>query len=188
MPHPSPDPAPDAGHRRAGRAVAPSLRFYDGAAITRESSIGWLMKQAVAALVRELTDRMTAIGVTGAQWPLLLAIAHGRQPTAADVARTLTMDAGAMTRMIDRLCEKGLVERSRCTEDRRATRLSLTDAGRLAVGPINDVLADTLNDALRGFDADEYEMLVGMLRRLLANCQDMPPYRVAAVETATSGD
>jgi DNA-binding MarR family transcriptional regulator len=86
------------------------------------------------------------------------------------------MNAGAMTRMLDRLAEKGLIERSRCPDDRRATRIALTPSGKLAVDPINEVLADTLNDALRGFDRDEYATLVGLLKRVLANTRTMPIY------------
>jgi len=167
------------GGESAAPADAP-LRFYEGATISREESVGWLMKQAVAALGKGLHDRMTTIGVTSAQWPLLLVIAHGSHQTAADLARTLSMNAGAMTRMLDRLAEKGLIERNRCPDDRRATRIALTPSGKLAVSPINDVLADTLNDALRGFDRDEYTTLIGLLKRLLANTRTMPAYRAPA--------
>ncbi len=183
-------PARAPGSRSAAEAArtdgAPAIRFYEGESIARERSVAWLMKQAVAGIGRTLNERMALIGVTDAQWPLLLVIGHGQQPTATEVARALAMDAGALTRMIDRLCDKGLVARGRCPADRRATRLSLTDSGRLAVGPINDVLADTLNDALRGFSPDEYAILVRLLRRLMANAQDMPPYRLD--EPLTSGD
>lgn len=171
--------------------------FYSGATLSRADSIGWLMKQAIAGLTRELQERMTTLDVTPAQWPVLLIMsqagaqdraASGQtgpgkvapdpsvpcEPTAIDLARQLSMDAGAMTRMLDRMSEKGLVERHRCPLDRRATRLALTDSGRETVRPIADVLAATLNQMLRGFSREEFELLLALLKRLNANCQSFP--------------
>ena len=92
------------------------------------------------------------------------------------------MNAGAMTRMIDRLVEKGLIERSRCPHDRRATRLSLTEAGHEALEPISAVLADTLNDLLNGFSRDEFDTLLALLRRVRANAQALPTCRAGTAD------
>ena len=130
---------------------------------------------------------MASLEVTAAQWPVLLVMNQGTdaEPTAVELARQLSMDAGAMTRMIDRMSEKGLIERSRCPQDRRATRLALTDSGREAVGPIAETLATTLNDLLQGFSREEFDTLVAMLKRLDANAQAFPSSRAVAVDVAS---
>ncbi|MGE0802491.1 MAG: MarR family winged helix-turn-helix transcriptional regulator [Lautropia sp.] len=160
----------------AGDAAAAGdvIRFYRGDTWSRENSIGWLMKQAITCISRELHDRMAAVGVTAAQWPLLLLLESTPGATAAELARALSMDAGAMTRMLDRLIDKGLIDRTRCDADRRATRLSLTAEGHRAACPLHQVLADTLNDTLRGFSRDEFQTLQQLLRRLLANAKALP--------------
>ena len=159
-----------------------AIAFYNGPMLKREASIGWLMKKILQNLTRELHERMAALGVTPAQWPLLLAMKQGNEPTAIELARELSMNAGAMTRMIDRLVEKGLIERSRCPHDRRATRLSLTEAGHEALEPISAVLAETLNDLLRGFSPDEFETLLTLLRRVQANAQALPACRAGTAD------
>lgn len=200
------------------------IPFYTGATLCRANSIGWLMKQAIAGLTRELQERMTTLDVTPAQWPVLLimsqaasasagtSVATGKaesdgkaptptasgpafleqplpgEPTAIDLARQLSMDAGAMTRMLDRMSEKGLIERNRCALDRRATRLALTDSGRETVRPIAEVLASTLNAMLRGFSREEFETLLALLKRLDANCQSFPSSAAGTADAdASSG-
>lgn len=149
--------------------------FYTAATLNRDTSVGWLLKQGGASFGRVLDQRMSALGVTSAQWPSLLLIDRLPEATSSGLARTLSMNPGAMTRMLDRLIEKGLVERQPCPRDRRAARLLLTDSGREAVGPIADVLATCLNDAVRGFSAEEFATLISLLQRLNANVQALSP-------------
>jgi DNA-binding MarR family transcriptional regulator len=57
----------------------------------------------------------------------------------------------------------------RSAEDRRVVELRLTRAGRSLAARIPAVLADTLNDVLRGFTHEEVERLKDMLRRIAAS-------------------
>ena len=176
-------PAPTSAEESAAPAPQP---FYRGPTLNRAESVGWLMKHAVAGMHRELQDRMARFDVTSAQWPILMLVSQLGEPSAIEVARQLSMDAGAMTRMLDRMTEKGLIERKRCPNDRRAIRLALTDGGRQAVGPIAGVLADTLNDMLRGFSRDEFDSLLALLKRLDENCQSFPPYPAGTTDAHDS--
>lgn len=67
--------------------------------------------------------------LTAMQWQPLYMIAIGRANTAADLARQMQVDTGAVTRMLDRLQAKALVRRERSTADRRIVYLELTDTG-----------------------------------------------------------
>ena len=57
------------------------------------------------------------------QFAVLKHLAEGSARTAADLCRFLQYDTGAMTRILDRLEQKGLVRRERSREDRRAVVL-----------------------------------------------------------------
>ena len=174
---PTQAPAPASAQAQA-QAHTAATTFYTSESLRHDPSVGWLLKQSFQGLTRELHERMEALGVTPAQWPLLLFfMKQNCEPTAIEMARVLSMNAGAMTRMIDRLVEKGLLMRSRCPTDRRATRLSLTPAGHEALAPISAVLAETLNDLLRGFSRDEFQTLLALLHRLHANAQSLPTWR-----------
>ena len=63
------------------------------------------------------------------------------QPNLSPIA-DMDIDAGAMTRLIDRLAAKGLVERLRSSIDRRVVTLTLTPAGEAVAAHIPQVLAE----------------------------------------------
>ena len=91
----------------------------------------------------------------------------GRASTAAELARQCELDAGSMTRLLDRLEAKQLCRRVRTSEDRRVVNLELTDAGRAAAQEIPAILSKVQNQHLAGFSVEEWQVLKGYLRRIL---------------------
>ena len=79
--------------------------------------------------------------------------------------------AGAMTRMLDRLEAKGLIRRTRCSEDRRLMKLELTEEGRAAYPRMREISMSVANRFLRGFSKTEARQLEGFLNRMLDNAQ-----------------
>ena len=146
-----------------------SRAFYAGASYVPGDSVGYLMNQVVLAMRRRIDQRMAALGLTAAQWYPLWRIRLDGSVSARELAQASGIDAGAMTRLVDRLVAKGLVERVRCNADRRAVRLSLTDAGRAVTAKVPAELAAVNNDFLRGFDMAEWQQLRSLLQRMLAN-------------------
>jgi DNA-binding MarR family transcriptional regulator len=148
------------------RTAAP--QHYSAIGWCSDESIGFLMKQALASLKAEADERMSEHGLTDAQWQPLFSISQSQVGTASDVARRLNCDTGALTRMLDRLEEKGLIARTRSHEDRRVVHLKLTPDGERVVAFVPQVLADVMNRRLRDFDRGEVEQLKNMLRRVVA--------------------
>jgi DNA-binding MarR family transcriptional regulator len=112
---------------------------------------------------------MSEHGLTDAQWKPLWMLKTGRATTAIELAREIDVDAGAVTRMVDRLEAKGLVERVRSESDRRVVHLRLTAAGEAVVKKVPFVLASVNNDFLRGFSESEWKQLRRLLERMTAN-------------------
>ena len=90
-----------------------------------------------------------------------------------ELAREMDVDAGAITRLLDRLEAKGLVERLRSAADRRVVQLRLTPAGDAAAAKVPHVLAAVNNDFLQGFSESEWKQLRKLLDRMAANGQAM---------------
>jgi DNA-binding MarR family transcriptional regulator len=74
--------------------------------------------------------RLAEHGVTVAQWSVLVTLSRGEASTPAELARFIDVDPGALTRLIDRLEAKGLVDRVRALGDRRSVGLELTEQAR----------------------------------------------------------
>lgn len=145
--------------------------FYRADTFKAGSSIGYLVKLLTQTIGRELDRRMAAVGLTDAQWKPLLLLLQGGCSTAVDLARTACHDAGATTRLLDRLEAKGLVRRVRSTEDRRVVKLELSEEGKKIAAQIPAVIADQMNGILKGFSQEEFEQFKDFLTRALANAR-----------------
>lgn len=134
--------------------------------------VGLVRTEMLAALDRELTaDRHIAdIGVTAAQFVVITRLAAAeRKKSASDLCKEMSYDAGAMTRMIDRLESKGLIRRARCPQDRRLVYLEMTEQGRAVYPRLLELSMAIQNRFLRGFSRAEARQLEGLLGRMLEN-------------------
>lgn len=143
--------------------------FYRGDAYRIDESVGYMMKLAHASIVRALDRRLTKYDLTAMQLLPLMGISDGRVGTAAELARLTNCDPGGVTRMLDRLEAKDLVQRTRSPQDRRVVQLALTPAGRKLAECIPYLLSEVLNEHLAGFSRAEFDQLRQLLRRFLAN-------------------
>lgn len=138
-----------------------------------EESLGRLISDVSGRLLAAFDEEMTGMGITGAQWVILMRIANGCGSTAAELCRFSRYDTGSMTRMLDRLEEKGLIHRARSDRDRRVMRLELTEAGRDLYPLMPPVAIKVLNEHLRGFTRAELDQLKGFLNRMRANSEEL---------------
>lgn len=161
----TPEDAPDAS--------VPAAPIYSTGSWKRENSFGYLMRRAVQMMVGVVDKRLDSHGLTQAQWTPMFMISKGECNTLAALSRELQLDAGALTRTLDRLEAKGLCKRVRSTEDRRVVHLSLTEEGDAAIAPVPGVLCDVSNALLEGFTQEEWQTLMVLLRRILANAENL---------------
>jgi DNA-binding MarR family transcriptional regulator len=143
--------------------------FYRPDALPADHNVGYLMKRVVNGLGHDIDALLEPRGLTHAQWMPLYKLHLGQGRTVAELAALCLMDAGAMTRTLDRLERKGLVRRSRSERDRRVVDLALTPQGRAAAARIPFVLCEVLNARLEGFSTDEWHQLQSFLHRMLDN-------------------
>ncbi len=136
---------------------------------TPGESIGYLLKCAGGKLTLAVDRGLAEFDMTHAQLGIILRLAHGYAKTAADLARDQMTDTGAITRMLDRLEEKGFIQRARSSEDRRVVEVALTAKGTQLADQMTQVVVDALNHHLRGFTAAEIAQFKDFLRRMVAN-------------------
>jgi DNA-binding MarR family transcriptional regulator len=132
-------------------------------------SIGFLLKRAGIQLSTTVDRSLVQYDMTHGQFAIVMKLLHGYAKTAAELARDAMTDTGAMTRMLDRLEEKGIVRRTRSSVDRRVIEVELTDKGKELASDMIQVVIDALNHHLRGFTPEEVELFKNFLRRMIAN-------------------
>ena len=156
--------------------------LYRAGTYCAEDSVAYLMKRVLASFIQQAELRLEPQDLTHAQWMPLFKLRQARRMAVAELARELQMDAGAMTRLLDRLEKKGLCKRVRSTEDRRVVMLELTPEGEAAAELVPGVLTDVLNAHLAGFSKTEWQALMGYLRRMLDNGEAMRQEAARAAE------
>ena len=155
--------------------------IYDSTSFQPGRHIGALVSRVkvemLAALDRELAQdkRLAPLEMSAAQYIIVanLATGPGEPKSAADLCKVISYDAGAMTRMLDRLEAKGLIRRTRSAQDRRLLNLELTEEGRAAFPRMREISMSNANRFLRGFSKAEARQLEGFLNRMLENGESM---------------
>ncbi|HYX73178.1 MAG TPA: MarR family transcriptional regulator [Steroidobacteraceae bacterium] len=133
--------------------------------------IGQLMSCARASLLNSLDAELERFGLNSTHFLVLKHLGEGAARSAADLCRLNRYDTGAMTRILDRLEEKGLVRRERGREDRRVVFLRLAPAGRALLPRLLAAGTRVIDAHLAGFSAAEIEAFKHYLYRMIDNGQ-----------------
>jgi DNA-binding MarR family transcriptional regulator len=130
----------------------------------------------VSRLSRQIDQRLKAVfnrhGLEAWEYDLLAALRRAGPPyelTAGEILAALMITSGAVTNRIDRLEQRGFVQRHQAPGDKRFVRVRLTPAGRTAM---DAALADHLaNESaiLEPLTDRERRQLAGLLRKLQAH-------------------
>ena len=133
--------------------------------------MGYLLGRARASLLTRVDTELAPLGLSAMQFAVLKHLTQGTARTAADLCRLLSYDTGAMTRILDRLEETGLLRRERCREDRRVVFLRVSGAGRTLLPRLLAVGERVLAAHLAGFNPHEISALKAYLGRMIDNGQ-----------------
>ena len=150
------------------------MGFYSDANFYPESSIGYLLRACHQHSVAALDRAIDGEGISAVQWSALISIHFADNATCASLARDLAHDKGAMTRMIDALEAKGLVERRRDDGDRRIINLSLTPEGRSLTMRCRAHAIELWNGLLKDWDDRDVAALIAQLARLRQTLEAQP--------------
>ncbi|HEY2337304.1 MAG TPA: MarR family transcriptional regulator [Burkholderiales bacterium] len=143
--------------------------MYDLRSFRSVDAVGARVGLARKAIAEEFAREAAPLGLSVQQALVILLVGEERSDTAAGLCRVLAHDAGAMTRIVDKLESMRLVRRVRGSQDRRSARLELTKDGRSMYARVMRVQVDMLNRMLRGFSRSEVRTLERLLLRILEN-------------------
>jgi len=155
--------------------MSPDTQIYDVETYQPAGCVGQLLYRVRAAQMNALDEELArdpdlaALEISAAQYVIISVLAKRGVDSAAQLCKDLSYDAGAMTRMVDRLEAKGLISRRRCPEDRRLVKLELTQAGAAALPKLRACSVRVLNHFLRGFSQTEARQLEAFMVRMLQN-------------------
>ena len=133
----------------------------------RPDTLRDLVMSTARGLRRRWVDALEPWQLSPHEYRALHVIGHGDGPRLGDVAKALRIAPRSATEVVDRLQDRGLVERLPNAVDRRATCVRLTDVGRRTVRELADAReadADDYFAALTDDDRAELRRILGKLR------------------------
>ena len=118
----------------------------------------------VGRLLRTYADQKARqFGMTRAQWAVLLKLERHEGVQQSDLAEFLEIQPITLTRLVDRLCDGGLIERRPDPNDRRAKRLYLTAAARPLLEKISEQVEEVAEEVLAGLDPQSVDAVLSQL-------------------------
>lgn len=133
-----------------------------------------VLSRAHGAIARHAEGDIARSGLTPGEFGIVEALYHVGPLLLGEVQQKILASSGGVTYLVDRLEEKGLVERRDCPTDRRARYAALTPEGERLVARIFPEHARQLARAMSGLTAAERAQATALLRKLGTSAADLP--------------
>jgi MarR family transcriptional regulator for hemolysin len=138
------------------------------------------MLNDVARMLRTYADQRAAqFGITRAQWVVLVRVDRSEGLKQSELAAVLDLQPISLTRLLDKLCESGLIERRADPIDRRAKRLFLTAAAGPLLEKLGDLGEELMGTALSGVDRESVQHMIEKLGMVKENLRQAIQQRAA---------
>ena len=159
-----------------------SKQHYHLSTYKAQLSIGYLVKRAHSLTLDIMEPVIEQRGFSWIQYVVMSALRDGIAVNPKVICTQYRHDSGALTRIIDQLAERGLLERVRRDRDRRKVELQLTPAGRETIESIIPSVVDKLNEVLTHMSKTEVQELLRLLVKLNTTLQAHVDSSVEAAE------
>src|SRR5579864_676402 len=127
----------------------------------------------LARLVRAHADRQARrYGITRAQWAVLTKVERFEGMKQSELAEQMEMQPITLTRLVDRLCDNGWIERRDDETDRRVNRLYLRKAARPLLGKLAGLRSELTATALEGIGPSDAQRLLTQLETIKENVRN----------------
>ena len=150
-----------------GRSILEEIRqTRPFASKAQEATVALLRTTDVVR--RRLARVVEREGITLQQYNVLRILrgSGGEPMSALEIAERLIEETPGVSRLLDRLLAKGLIDRDRCSQDRRRLECSITAKGLELLARLDDPILRADSDALHGLSAREIATLNDMLTRI----------------------
>jgi len=134
-----------------------------------DRNLGFILNDVSRLLRREFDRRARGLGLTRAQWMLLVHLARQPGASQADLAESVQQEKITVSRQAARLEKSGWIERTDQGTDRRAYHLRLTPKADQMIARLFALGEQLQADVLTGLAARRREALIDDLIAVRAN-------------------
>jgi DNA-binding MarR family transcriptional regulator len=128
--------------------------------------VGYAASRASIELKKSFARHLGPLGLKAVEFSILVLVASNTEVNQKQLGQALDVSAPNMAITLDRMVERGWVERVRSTKDRRSMWIHLTAAGKDLVHRAEKIAATMENGALRMLSPAEQALLVELLLKV----------------------
>lgn len=132
-----------------------------------EAHLGYWLRFVSNHVSHAFQRKVEALGATTAEWVVLRSLLDEDGASPSGLAESLGLSRGAVSKLVDRLVAKGLVEVRHDSEDRRRQSVRLTPAGRELVPRLAAEADRNDSEFFGGLSASEQAALAGLLQEVV---------------------
>jgi DNA-binding MarR family transcriptional regulator len=153
--------------------IAQAGNFYPMQIIDelQNGQLGYLISQARNAVFAALDNELLPLDLTASQFVVVVGAMRGRARTVNEFCQLAGIEAGPMSRLLDRLEAKGIVQKVRDLDDRRQVNVTLTDKGAALYPQIMEATQQVYGKLLTGFSEQEALAFKLSLEKILFNAK-----------------
>jgi DNA-binding MarR family transcriptional regulator len=131
--------------------------------------VGYAASRAAITMRRVFVRHLGPLDLKVVEFSILVLVASNHQINQKRLGQALDVSAPNMAVTLDRLVERGWVERVRGTQDRRAQHIHLTPKGQELVHRAEKIAATMENASLRVLSPAERALLIELLMKVAAS-------------------
>jgi DNA-binding MarR family transcriptional regulator len=128
--------------------------------------VGYAASRASIELRKTFTRHLGPLQLKVVEFSILVLVAANPEVNQKQLGRALDVSAPNLAVTLDRMAERGWVERVRSTQDRRAQHIHLTPNGRELVKSAEKIASTMENASLRMLSAAERALLIELLMKV----------------------
>jgi len=125
-----------------------------------------ILTRALRSIKQPLHRQVEAHGLTLTEFAVLEALLHKGPLPMGVIGEKILLTSGSTTYVIDKLEQRGLLQRRRCTDDRRVLHVDLTDDGRALIEAVFPEHAQLIRTLTEGLSTNEQGHVADQLKRL----------------------
>lgn len=137
-----------------------------------KETVGYIVTKTGNKLFNHLLELLTDYEITPEQWGLLNVLWENDGLNQKELAERMFKDKTNLTRMIDRLEEKGFVSRQTHPADRRAFQIFLTAKGDSLKETLIPIVTSAESSYLHGFTDEEIQVTKRVLKQIAQNISE----------------
>lgn len=137
-----------------------------------DESLHYLIMANQMMVQKSLMDQIKDTGLTIGQPKILDYLKEHDGSNQKEIARACFLEAGSLTTILNKMEEKGLIERRMLNGNRRSFHIFMTEEGKRKQQMVDKAFKEIEQKALSGISEEEYERFLTIYKRIYSNLQE----------------